>query len=103
MSERLPVNQRPSLGEYGPATPGPLAAIPPGWKRALMGHQAENVTQEYGWQESERILGDAETKRRALLDRVAGQPAGQATARMAKSDAARMGKRLHKLPMRKLV
>src|SRR5260370_23239059 len=28
MSERLPVSQRPSLGEYGPATPGPLAAIP---------------------------------------------------------------------------
>jgi hypothetical protein len=60
MSERLPVSQRPSLGEYGPATPGPLVAIPQGWKRALMRHQAENVTQEYGWQESERILGDAD-------------------------------------------
>ncbi len=35
---------------------------PPGWKRALTGHQAENVTQEYGWQESERILEDAEVK-----------------------------------------
>jgi hypothetical protein len=54
-----------------------------------MGHEAENVTQEYGWQESERILGDAETKRRALLDRVAGQPAGQATATMAKANAPR--------------
>jgi uncharacterized protein YbdZ (MbtH family) len=32
-----------------------LAGIPRGWKRALMRHQAENVTQEYGWQESERI------------------------------------------------
>jgi hypothetical protein len=83
------VSLRPSLGEYGPATPGPLAAIPQGWKRALMAHQAENVTPEYGWQEYERILGDAETKRRALLDRVAGQPAGQATAKMAKSNAPR--------------
>jgi hypothetical protein len=44
-----------------------LAGIPQGWKRALMGHQAENVTQEYGWQESERILNDAETKLRTLL------------------------------------
>jgi hypothetical protein len=44
-----------------------LAGIPQGWKRALMGHQAENVTQEYGWQESERILNDAGTKLRALL------------------------------------
>jgi hypothetical protein len=32
-----------------------------------MGHQAENVTQEYGWQESERILEDAEVKLQALL------------------------------------
>jgi hypothetical protein len=37
-----------------------------GRKRALMGHQAENVTQEYGWQESERILAEAEAKLRAL-------------------------------------
>src|SRR5207245_11496236 len=44
-----------------------LAGIPQGWKRALMGHQAENVTQEYGWQESERILNEAETKLRTLL------------------------------------
>ncbi len=66
-----------------------LAAIPQGWKRALMGHHAENVTQEYGWQESERILGDAEVKLRALLDRVAGQTAGQATTEVAKSNAPR--------------
>jgi len=66
-----------------------LAAIPQGWKRALMGHQAENVTQEYGWQESERILGDAEAKLRALLDRVAGQTAGQAATKVAKSNAPR--------------
>ena len=66
-----------------------LAAIPQGWKRALMGHQAENVTQEYGWQESERILGDAEAKLRALLDQVAGQTAGQATTKVAKSNAPR--------------
>jgi hypothetical protein len=32
-----------------------------------MGHQVENVTQEYGWQESERILEDPELKLRALL------------------------------------
>jgi hypothetical protein len=32
-----------------------------------MGHQAENVTSEYGWQESERILEDPEVKRQALL------------------------------------
>jgi hypothetical protein len=44
MRERLLVSQRPSLGEYGPATPGPLAAIPQGWKPALMEHKAENVT-----------------------------------------------------------
>ncbi len=44
-----------------------LAGIPQGWKRALMGHQAENVTQEYGWQESERVLEDAEVRLRALL------------------------------------
>jgi hypothetical protein len=44
-----------------------LAGIPQGWKRALMGHEAENVTQEYGWQESERILEDAGAKLRALL------------------------------------
>jgi hypothetical protein len=44
-----------------------LAGIPQGWKRALMGHEAENVTQEYGWQESERILKDAGAKLRALL------------------------------------
>jgi hypothetical protein len=54
-----------------------------------MGHHAENVTQEYGWQESERILGDAEVKLRALLDRVAGQTAGQATTEVAKSNAPR--------------
>ncbi len=42
-----------------------LAGIPQGWKRALMGHQAENVTQEYGWQESERVLEDAEVRLRA--------------------------------------
>jgi hypothetical protein len=54
-----------------------------------MGHQAENVTQEYGWQESERILGEAEAKLRALLDRVVGQTVGQATAKMAKSNAPR--------------
>jgi hypothetical protein len=32
-----------------------------------MGHQAENVTSEYGWQESERILEDPEVKLQALL------------------------------------
>ena len=32
-----------------------------------MRHQAENVIQEYGWRESERILNDAETKLRSLL------------------------------------
>src|SRR5260370_18518770 len=54
-----------------------------------MEHQEENVTQEYGWQESERILGDAETKRRALLDRVAGQAVGQAATQAANSSALR--------------
>ncbi len=66
-----------------------LAAIPQGWKRALMGHQAENVTQEYGWQESERVLGEAEAKLRALLDRVAGQTVGQAATKAANSNAPR--------------
>jgi hypothetical protein len=43
-----------------------------------MAHQAENVTQEYGWQESERILEDAEVKRQALLggQKVGGQAGG---------------------------
>ena len=68
-----------------------IAGIPQGWKRALMGHQAENVTQEYGWQESERILNDAETKLRNLLacQNNTRQTGGQSTEKSRKSNAPR--------------
>ncbi len=68
-----------------------LAGIPQGWKRALMGHQAENVTQEYGWQESERILEDAEVKLRALLacPSDGGQTGGHPTGKSRKCNAPR--------------
>ncbi len=68
-----------------------LAGIPQGWKRALMGHRAENVTQEYGWQESERILGDAEVKLQALIgDRKSGgQMGGHPSGKPRKSNAPR--------------
>jgi len=32
-----------------------------------MGHGAQNVTQEYGWQASEELLDEAAVKLRALL------------------------------------
>ena len=68
-----------------------LAGIPQGWKRALMGHQAENVTQEYGWQESERVLEDAEVRLRALLacQNNTQQAAGHPKVRSRKSNAPR--------------
>ena len=68
-----------------------LAGIPQGWKRALMGHRAENVTQEYGWQESERILNDAETKLRDLFacQNNTRQTGGQSTGKSRKSNAPR--------------
>src|SRR3989442_15569280 len=51
----------------------------------------EYVTQEYGWQESERILNDAETKLRALLARQNNtlQTGGQSTGESRKSHAPR--------------
>ena len=58
---------RPKDGRDSVALWCDLAGIPQGWKRALIGHRAENVTQEYGWQESERIPEDAEVKLQALL------------------------------------
>jgi len=45
-----------------------LASLPIGWKRALMGHAAADVTQEYGWLESERILEESAAKLGRLLD-----------------------------------
>jgi hypothetical protein len=68
-----------------------LAGIPQGWKRALMGHQAENVTQEYGWQESERVLNEAETKLRKLLacQNNTRQTGGHSTRESRKSNAPR--------------
>src|SRR5260370_160380 len=68
-----------------------LAGIPQGWKRALMGHRAENVTQEYGWQESERILEDAEVRLQALLggQKGGGQMGGHGSGKPRKSNAPR--------------
>src|SRR3989454_856259 len=68
-----------------------VAGIPQGWKRALMGHQAENVTQEYGWQESERILNEAEAKLRTLLacQNNTRQTGGHSTRESRKSHAPR--------------
>jgi hypothetical protein len=50
-----------------------------------------NVTQEYGWQESERILNDAETKLRAQLSCQSNtrQAGGQSTGKPRKSNAPR--------------
>ncbi len=44
-----------------------LAGIPEGWKAALLGHAAGNVTRAYGWQETERIFDEVEKKLKALL------------------------------------
>lgn len=44
-----------------------LAGLPEAWKRALLGHAAANVTQEYGWQESETLLEDATRRLSDLL------------------------------------
>jgi hypothetical protein len=54
-------------------------------------HQAENVTQEYGWQESERILEDAEVKLQVLLGgrKGGGQMGGPESGKPRKSNAPR--------------
>lgn len=53
-----------------------LARLPLAWKRSLMGHAAADVTQEYGWQEPERIVDEAAVALTALLAMV-GQSVGQ--------------------------
>ncbi len=64
-----------------------MAGLPLAWKRALLGHAALDVTQEYGWQESERIVDEATVALRRLL--AVGQSVGQATApQWASADAA---------------
>ena len=56
-----------------------------------MGHQAENVTEEYGWQESERVLNEAETKLRKVLacQNNTRQTGGHSTRESRKSNAPR--------------
>lgn len=44
-----------------------MAGLPGAWKSLLLRHAAKNVTELYGWRESERILEEAETKLKALL------------------------------------
>jgi integrase len=56
-----------------------LARLPLAWKRALLGHAAGDVTQEYGWQEPERIVDEAGDALRTLLAPV-GQSVGQPAA-----------------------
>jgi hypothetical protein len=52
-----------------------LARLPVAWKRALMGHEAGDITLEYGFQESEKIVDEATVAIGRLLH--GGQRGGQ--------------------------